>query len=502
MKMATRKGKAENTTPFLWQSSLVLIIDSTTWRKAWLWSGSILYLVVLTITWWGGARLHRDIGLMAFVGPTELRSAPWGDLLMIHAQPPGFSALLKFADAFGRHSETILLTVLISAAVAGIWMTSDITYRLTGQVHWGVMAGLFAGAAPGTTFYSLWVFYTIPTAFLLTASVWGMVRAAHSGSVVALTTSVVAISVVALVRASVVWILVLVWLAVNARIIRDVLRQTNSARAILSLVIGLTALGGLAAVQGHAFATFKSITLSSWGSENIAKAIRTTMSDDEVFKLAGNDSCLVAVLQTGVLRPVDEYPPCARAVQFEGSSQSELLTKEYWDHGSANMNHIQRLGVAEEWQAFVIAAVRDDPTRIIRVLLPSFRHHERGTILRLLWPSSWFWVLRGNVSTTGLSGTFWILGFAWIPAAMILLVLFGLVKRKTLWNEDNSTRWIFTSASLATLSLITVYLLFESGENERFRAEVDWLLIALGVAVLGQLVKRRKVGLALKERRL
>jgi len=175
-------------------------------------------------------------------------------------------------------------------------MTSDITYRLTGQVHWGVMVGLFAGAAPGTTFYSLWVFYTIPTAFLLTASVWGMVRAAHSGSVVALTTSVVAISVVALVRASVLWILVLIWLAVNGRIIRDVLRQANSAKAIPSLVIALTALGGLAVVQSHAFATFKSITLSSWGSENIAKALRTTMSEDEVLSLAGDDSCLLAVI--------------------------------------------------------------------------------------------------------------------------------------------------------------------------------------------------------------
>ena len=456
--------------------------------QIWLWSGSALFLVLVGITWVTGARVDFDRGrMLQFIGGEELASTPWNELILIHAQPPGFNALLKMADQFGPHNTTVLLALFITLASLGVWMTADVTYQLTGKMTWGIGAGLLAGALPGSTYYTLWVFYTLPVAFLLTSTVWGMVRASQSKSVSALSISVVSIVAAALTRSSVVWVLVGAWLLFNIPTIRQVLRRNSQAKKLAFLSISVVSLGALASLQVNAFASFGSVTLSSWGFENSAKALQTTMTDGEIQSVVENDPCLQLVAEVGVFRPIDEYPLCSRDLDSKTYSDSPLLTKYYWSNGAANMNHVERLELSNQWFLFTSKAIKDDPSRVLRIPFPNLETQERGTMVRFLWPSSWYWLIDKNVSTGGLLASLWILAFAWVPAVMSALILYGLLTSRRLWRFNGSTRQVFRSSATAVVVMTTIYLLLETGENERFRVEIDWLLIALGLSVLGRI---------------
>lgn len=424
--------------------------------------------------------------MLQFVGPQELASSGWSDLLLLHSQPPGFNALLKITDQFGNQSNSVLLAIFAAMTVLGLWMTADLVLQLTGSVWWASGAGILAALVPGTTFYSFWVFYTTPTAFLLMATVWGIVRSARTGSIWTLTVSVVALVLAALTRSSLIWVLVAAWLLLNLKTIAASLRAARPWASGVAVAVMLGSLVLLAGIQINAAVTYGSGTLSSWGFENASKALLTTMNADDVQGIVAKDECLAAVLEVGVFRPISEYPECSRANSPNGLPASMLLDAELWQNGAANMNHVDRLSLSTYWRDFAISAAAEDPTRIARIPFPSLANQERGTIIRFLWPSSWYWLIDQNVGRGGTLTSAWVVAFAWVPLAMLALMVVGLLRARVLWANDGQGRRLFGISSSAVLTLTLLYLFLETGENERFRVEIDWLLIALGVSVVAR----------------
>jgi len=447
--------------------------------------GPGIYLVVWLWLLATGARLDFSrANMLQFVGPEELRASSWSELLLIHAQPPGFNALLKLTDEFGSESTLALAVIFAVCTIAGLWMTGDVVLQLTGSIRWAAAAGVLAAIVPGTAFYSLWVFYTTPTAFLLTATVWAMIRGSRTHSVWLIAISTASLTLAALTRSSIVWPLIPVWILANRKAVLAAFRVSSRWTSTVAGTLMVLSVVGLGFVQGHAFSTFGSPTLSSWGFENSSKALLTTMNEQEIASVVGDDECLGEVLATGVFRPIVEYPDCARSGGTHSAPDSALLDAEFWQNGAPNMNHRDRLALSESWRDFTVSAVADDPTRVIRIPFPSLANQERGTVVRFLWPSAWYWLIEQNVSRGGLVSTLWIAAFSWVPIFMIGLVVVGLVRSRTLWGSDRTGRSSFRISSVAVLALTVLYLFLETGENERFRVEIDWLLISLGISVL------------------
>ena len=456
-----------------------------------LWLGPAVYLSIWVLLLTTGARLDFSRATMLqFVGPEELRGSSWSELLLIHAQPPGFNALLKLTDQFGSNSTFALTVIFAACTVAGLWMTGDIVLQLTSRIRWASAAGVLAAIVPGTAFYSLWVFYTTPTAFLLTATVWAMIRGSRTHSVWLMAISTASLTLAALTRSSIVWPLIPVWILANRKAVLAAFRVSSRRNSTIAGTLMVLSVVGLGIVQGHAFATFGSPTLSSWGFENSSKALLTTMNEQEIASVVGDDECLGEVLATGAFRPIVEYPNCARSGGTDNAPDSVLLDAEFWQNGAANMNHRDRLTLSESWREFTVSAVADDPTRIIRIPFPSLANQERGTVVRFLWPSAWYWLIEQNVSRGGVVSTLWIAAFSWVPIFMIGLVVVGLVRSRTLWGSESIGRSSFRISSVAVLALTVLYLFLETGENERFRVEIDWLLVALGVSVLAMMRRR------------
>jgi len=184
-----------------------------------------------------------------------------------------------------------------------------------------------------------------------------------------------------------------------------------------------------------------------------------------------------------VFEGIDAYPACAlRDSERASAPRNALLENPVWANGYPNMNTLDRLALSEEWRTFVVQAVEDNPLAVARIPFPNFQTQERGTIVRFLWPSSWYWLIDANVSTGGFLASTWIVLFSAVPAIGILGIAVGLFTSRRAWDRGDPRRVAFAVSSVLVFGISIAYLFLETGENERFRAEIDWLIIALGSA--------------------
>jgi hypothetical protein len=122
----------------------------------------------------------------------------------------------------------------------------------------------------------------------------------------------------------------------------------------------------------------------------------------------------------------------------------------------------------------------------------------------LLWPSSWYWLIESNVNVGGVAATAWIVVFSWVPAVGLLGMVAGLVVIRRVWTRGDGRRTGFVVSAVSVLGVSLAYLYLETGENERFRAEIDFLLIALGAVgwwIVAQARRTRQSRLASKDAR-
>lgn len=454
-----------------------------------------VFLIVWSVALLSGLRLDfaRD-RMMQFVGAEELASVSYAEAWRsIHMQPPGFNMILKYTDSVGAGAEVVWLALLLAATLVALWMVGDLVWTLTGDLRWSLASGLLAAVIPGTLYYSLWVFYTQLAAVLLTTMVWGLAVGLVRRSGWALTIAAVSALPLFLLRSTYVWILVIIWILV---VLALGWRQLGSSGRAARLSLLVTSVGGVLVVigvQALSWTTFGSITQSSWGYENAAKAVMTQLSVESRVAAAHGDPCLEQVLAVGVFEPIGAYPECARGAETRDHLPTNALLEENtWQNGYPNLNTTDRLALAEQWREFSVNAVADNPWAVLRIPFPNFETQERGTIARFLWPSSWYWLIESNVAAGGLLATVWIVAFSWVPAAGLLGILLGLFTARRRWNRGDARRFAYVVGSILVLGISVAYLFLETGENERFRVEIDWLIIALGAVGWMLWIRRRR----------
>ena len=457
----------------------------------------LLAPAVFLLVWVAGlaSGLRLDFArdrMMQFIGAEELAGVSYLEAWQsLHMQPPGFTMLLKFSDGLGASGNWFWLVLLLLATIAGLWMVGDIVWTLTGNLRWAVGAGLLAALLPGTLYYALWVFYTTLTAFLLTLMVWGMVRGLVRRSLIGWILAALSVIPLFLLRSTYVWPVLVVWLLTVVILVwRRGQGLVVSAKWIVTAA-SLLAVVCIAVVQSATWVAYGVMTQSSWGYENAAKAVMTQLTEQEQTLVARGDACLEQVLAAGVFEPIDAYPTCAReGAVLDRAHGSALLEAEYWASGYPNMNTLDRLALSDQWRTWVTQAVIDNPAAVARIPFPNLETQERGTIVRFLWPSSWYWLLDANVAKGGMLASGWILLFSWVPVVGLGGILLGLWGSRTFWPVRDPRRIAFRIGSSVVLVVTIAYLFLETGENERFRVEIDWLIIALGA--VGWLVWSRR----------
>jgi hypothetical protein len=438
------------------------------------------------------ARGGRFIGeermlIMQALDPTSVAADPWGSLLALHIQPPMMNALYAVTDATpGR-----LAWLMVLAAVLTTILVVD-TVRACGRGDVpAAIAGVLYALLPATVLYSLFPYSTTVTALFAIITVWGVARAS-SWPVVGVVASAAGVTALFLTRASFTWFLVLPWLAALGWLLMRS-RARVGGRVVALAAIGLAAVS-VVGVQAHYWVNFGTPTLSSWSGENLSNAlIELGLSDDAKARLAAQDPCFGHLIAVKAWLPADAYGPCLHPddLILSGRPVLDLTTRPAPAQGP-NYNAGARLALADEWAAFARAAVTEEPSALLRVALgngtyegslPLFLgrsdiYYETLDLQKTADP--WLWHLLGLWS-----GAFPVLAWLVVLAAAVR----GIVQRR-------SRGWLpgaFWFACALLLMHAVPSIFGDYGENQRFRAELDPVLMVAMVVGLGALVSVRRV---------
>lgn len=439
-----------------------------------------------------GARFLAEerLLIMQALDPRSLGNDPIPSLLSLHTQPPLMNGLYALTDAAPER----LAWVMLAAAVITTVLVVDIVRCAGRGDRWAAVAGLLYALLPATVLYALFPYSTTITALLATVMVWGVARS-RSWRGIGIAVSAAGAGGLFLTRASFTWVLALAWLvALGVLLVRR--RGPAAGRIVAIAVLGLAAVG-VVAVQAHYWAAFRVATLSSWSGENVSNAlIELGLSAEAKARLSAEDPCFAQLIAAKAWGAVDLYGPCLEPGEEvrSGTPALDLVDRPAPSQG-INYNAGSRLRLADDWVAFARAAVLTEPAALLRVV---FGNEEfEGSLARYLGRSDVYFETLDipKASTPWL----WNLLALWSAAFPVLawLVVIGATLRGLIQRSSRSwlpTEYWFAVALLVTHAVSSV--VGDYGENQRFRAELDPVLVAAMVIGLGALVIVRRASAA------
>ena len=459
------------------------------WQRTWPFlPGAAIVLAVYAITVARGGRFlfEERFLVMQALDPRSLGNDPIPSVLSLHTQPPLMNALYALTDSAPER----LGWIMLAAAVVTTLLVVD-TVRASGRGdRWAAAAGALYALLPATVLYALFPYSTTVTALFAIVTVWGVARI-RTWHGVGVAISAAGMGGLFLTRASFTWWVALGWLIALAVL---AIRQRGHAVA-RALAIGMLVVvgAGVVAVQAHYWAAFRVPTLSSWSGENLSNAlIEVGLSDEAKASLSSQDPCFAQLIAAGAWAPTDVYGPCLDPAEEvrAGTPALDLVERPAPSMG-INYNAGARLRLSDDWARFARAAVVTEPTALVRVAVGNAE--LEGSLARFLGRSDvYFETLDIQKASTPWLWNLLALWSAAFPVLAWLVVVAaavrGLVQRR-------SRAWLPREFWFA-LALLLVHavpsIIGDYGENQRFRAELDPVLVVAMVLGLGALVTVRR----------
>jgi hypothetical protein len=372
--------------------------------------------------------------MMQTVSVADLRDQPLRSLWYLHIQPPAFDALRAILAQlrWNRNDEELLrgvdgaLRVVFAllygglAALICLWLGTLLGTRLA------VAASLGFALHPGLVLYATWLDSTLLSTVLFTWFCYELWKAgAGHGSTVKLVAAILALFFT---RSLFQWPFLLVvslslWLAGFSR------RRLVKVVAVAGLVVGLHAL--------KQYWLFGTTSTSSFAGYNGCRSIGASVSWD-TRDFAGN------------IRPLP--PPRA----------ARVLSRDTKVNGEYNFNQLQYLRISFALMERYLTTLATKPlaeTLIayrenLRIyLLPSSRYEESPIVRPLPWRRPFDTITSGSVFVVLLL----LSAATWLVA-----------------NRESMARGI--AMAIPALYVVLASIVFESGENMRFRFFVEPVL--------------------------
>ena len=444
----------------------------------WLILGALFVLVRAG----GGRFLHeeRQNG-WGYLDLTSLQYEYWESITHLHMQPPLLNALVGWT--LGDAGITRLTWIYALAAFATVALVVHTLVLAGVRERWAGLAGAAYALLPATAVYAFFPYNTTITAFFAMVAVWGVARAR---TMPALGVGISAIGIFGLftTRASFVWVVVLIWLAGLAiYLARTGARGSRWPGAVVLALFAALVIG----LQGHYLLSFKSWTLSTWSSENLANGmLRLGLTEEGKAKLAAQDPCF-ADLTTGAWQPVSAYRACLVNIDsiITGASVVEQEFK-IAPPDTLNYNYGLRRAIEPSWAAFVRSAFALEPQAVVRLTLGN--EAAPGTISLFLGRSDDVYttlaIQKQAAPAVWNALGVWSAVFPWL--AWILVVIGAVVAAIRRTVHPPGVFWW-------AVALLVVHagpsLLGDYGENARFRAELDPVLLVTAVLAAGVIIR-------------
>ena len=407
-------------------------------------------------------------------------------ILYLHDQPPlynlGLGIVLKWVPAsFASPVFEAAFLVLGYLGIVGIYA---LLVELGTPRGAALAAALLQTLSTTWLVYESWLFYTLPTAALMTwAAVW-LARAAR-GSAAAATAFAAAVAGLSWIRATYqpVWVaaaLALLLVAVRGSASGARVSARRAALAALVLAMALPAKNWLL-VGSFASSTWLGMNLAHMTTERLDEATR------EQWIAAGE---LHPVARVRAFAPLADYPEELRA-PLASAPAHPALTAPLKSEGSPNLNHSAYVGIARAYQGASLVVVRKRPD----VYLERVR---RALVTWLRPPTDYIEVVPLREAVAGWDRLHTRL-LLWSslerrragPTLVLLpaVVLFVAALRLRSPAERRRLGLLLAFPLLAIGWNASVGNLVDVEENNRFRVEVEGLIVALGCWALIECVR-------------
>jgi uncharacterized membrane protein len=428
-----------------------------------------------------------------------LRDDLWSSIWLLHAQPPLYNLLggltIKF---FPNRYPDVLHTqyMLLGAIMVGLLYV--VLYQLTSNRLYSVVVGVLLALYPAILLYEAYFLYSLPVAFLIALSVAMLSFFSLYQKNSFLIAFIFCINILILTR-SAYHILLLVpamavaWLAV----------RTEPQRVLtIAFLICLLSVGWYSKNQVQ-FGFWGS---SSWVGMNLFRAAEADYGNNELKALA--DEGVIDEL-TGYVKPMAR-PSVYSEFGYATNSEQPALA------GDHHNNQII-LTLSPIYMRNAVKLIAHDPMR--------YANGVAGSILKFAAPSSRYPHLAANAASLGIYESFVsqiLLGQRLFPhednepeGSILLflmplsLLLYGyLLQRKfrQLWPAgnrlDHVRRQLAPDIAIHFMFLIFAYtlavgILFEHGENERFKFMIEpiwWVFFATVMYQTVRLYRNRQSG--------
>jgi hypothetical protein len=428
---------------------------------------------------WGfGLRFDGAIlGYWQVLDPPLLRGDLLRSLVYLHSQPPLLNLALGIVlkgvpEALAPAVFEAAFLVLGYLGIVGIYA---LLVELEAPRGAALAAALVQTLSTTWLVYESWLFYTLPAAVLITwAAVW-LARAARgrAGAAVAFAASVATLSWIRATYQPAWVVAALALLLFAVRSSAPPVRAWAWRSSIAALLLALALPSKNALLVG-------SFTSSTWLGMSLARM--TTERLDEATREAWiRDGALDPVARVRGFSPLSEYP-VERQEPPPGIPTHPALVAPSKEDGSPNLNHAAYVQIGRLYQRAALVVLRRRPglylDRVRRAFVTwlrpptdyilvvpqreALRDWDRLHSRLLLWSS-------GERRRAGPT-------LVLLPAAALFLVAL-------LWRPPASRRRLLLLVGFPVLTIawnLVVGNLAEVEENNRFRVEVEGLMVVLG----------------------
>jgi len=458
----------------------------------------ILWLIIYSRIDYSTMTTDSINNLWQSLGVENLAVDPLSSLSVLHIQPWGVNALYALDLAVSPSSHVLLLLVYFLAGAGSIWLLVS-TLALVGVPRsWRVGAGVVLALLPGTVYYTFWPYNVTLTGFFVTLMAWGLATMARRPMLGA-GVSAGAVLALQLTRSTFVWVVVLAWCVFLAvRLVRMI-----PGRKVLVTLVPLLVVAGLSAgSQLYYWANFQLPTMSSWSGQNVAKALFfsgnlnvTSGAREEI----NQDPCLGELLVAFETQTINIWDPggqlalpaCSRAVVPEPKG-IPAWDQNYRESGPLNFNSRTGLAASREWSRMMFIIVKNDPTQLIDMALTTPTGPRSSGVGLYLDPSDEFPWIDAEREASPVAPVSGLLSVVFGPA-MVVLILLGVIHAIARRDSYLRGNWVYWGV----LGLIVFHAgtstLAEWGENMRFRAEIDPVLLLLAVMSLYAISQSKQI---------
>ena len=434
----------------------------------------------------GGRFVHEErLNGWGYLDLTALQNEFWPSITHLHIQPPLLNALAGWT--LGDSGVMRLTWIYAIAAFVTVALVVDTLVLAGVRQRWASVVGVGYALLPATVVYAFFPYSPILIALFASAAVWGVARA-RTHPTVGVSISALGAAGLFTIRASFLWIVVLLWIVALALLL---LRSSQRG----SRWPGAVVLGAVSAfvllLQSHYVLSFQSWTLSTWSSENLANGLlRLGLTDEAKAQLAAQDPCY-AELVTGAWQPATAYQSCFGNISslVSGATVVDQVYKSY-PPDTLNYNYGLRRAIEPSWGKFVRDGFALEPQAVVRLTLGI--ETAPGTVELFLGRSDEVypifamekqaappvWVVLGV----------WSAVFPWLAWAVVLV---GAAVAVFVRSARPAAVFWWAAALLVMHAIPSV--VGEYGENARFRVEMDSVLLVAAILASGIVLRAVKV---------